>query len=124
MRRWSAQAGRPPPQSYLLEDLLLVLSFNLSNIDTVSSGETEITVCFFRVKYGEDKTEALQNDISSLVSLEVDWEYEPENPLGKRAWARMANKDLFLLFSVKSIPVRVVSKNYDKSGQLLDISKV
>ncbi len=36
----------------------------------------------------------------------------------------MANKDLFLLFSVKSIPVRVVSKNYDKSGQLLDISKV
>ncbi len=63
------------------------------------------------------------DDIPSLDGLEVDWEYEPENPLGRRAWARMANKDLFFLFSVKGIPVKVVSKNYDKTGHLLDISR-
>jgi hypothetical protein len=61
--------------------------------------------------------------IPSIVSLKVDWDYEPENPLGKRAWARIANKDLLLLFNVKSIPVKVVSKNYDKTGMLLDVSK-
>lgn len=63
------------------------------------------------------------DDIPPLNGLEVDWEYEPENPLGKRAYARMANKDLFILFAVKSIPVKVVAKNYDKTGYLLDISK-
>lgn len=63
------------------------------------------------------------DDIPSLDGLEVDWEYEPENPLGKRAWARMANKELLFLFAIKSIPVRVVTINYDKTGYLLDISK-
>ncbi|HBG18227.1 MAG TPA: hypothetical protein DDY32_02850 [Desulfobulbaceae bacterium] len=63
------------------------------------------------------------DDIPPLDGLEVEWEYEPENPLGKRAWARMANRDLFFLFGVKSIPVKVVAKNYDKTGYLLDISK-
>lgn len=62
-------------------------------------------------------------DIPSLDGLEVDWEYEPENPLGKRSWARMANRDLFLLFSVKNIPVKVVARNFDRTGHLLDISK-
>lgn len=63
------------------------------------------------------------DDIPSLGGLEVEWEYEPENPLGKRAWPRMSNKELFLLLAVESIPVKVVSFNYDKTGLLLDISK-
>lgn len=62
-------------------------------------------------------------DIPSLDGLEVDWEYEPENPLGQRTLARMANKDLFFLFAVKSISVKVMARSYDKTGYLLDISK-
>ena len=69
------------------------------------------------------KKKSSWDDIPPLDGLEVDWEYEPENPLGKRAWARMANRDLFFLFGVKSIPVKVVARNYDKTGYLLDISK-
>lgn len=63
------------------------------------------------------------DDIPSLDGLGVDWEYEPENPLGKRAWARIAIYDLLTLLVVKNIPVKVVSTNFDKTGQLLDISK-
>lgn len=62
-------------------------------------------------------------DLPSLNGLEVDWEYKPENPLGQRAWARMVNRDLFFLFAVKSIPVKVMANSYDKTGHLLDISK-
>lgn len=69
------------------------------------------------------KKKSSWDDIPSLDGLEVDWEYEPENPLGKRAWVRMANRELFFLFGVKSIPVKVVARNYDKTGYLLDISK-
>jgi c-di-GMP-binding flagellar brake protein YcgR len=70
-----------------------------------------------------EKKKSSWDDIPPLDGLEVDWEYKPENPLGKRAWARIANRELFFLFAVKSIPVKVVAKNYDKSGYLLDISK-
>lgn len=70
-----------------------------------------------------EKKKSGWEDIPSLDGLEVDWEYEPENPLGKRAWARMANMELFDLLAVKSIPVKVVSTNFDKTGQLLDVSQ-
>jgi hypothetical protein len=63
------------------------------------------------------------DDIPSLDGLGVDWEYEAENPLGKRAWARIADNDLYSLLAVKSIPVKVVSTNFEKTGHLLDISK-
>lgn len=69
------------------------------------------------------KEKSKWDDIPSLNGLGVDWEYEPENPLGKRAWARIANNDLTSLFAVKNIPVKVVSTNFDKTGRLLDISK-
>lgn len=61
-------------------------------------------------------------NIPSLEGLGVDWEYTPENPLGKRAFARMTRKTLLDLLSAKSIPVKVVSTNYDKTGRLVDIS--
>ena len=63
------------------------------------------------------------DNIPSLDGLGVDCEYEPENPLGKRAWIRIANHDLHSLFAVKNIAVKVVSANYEKTGHLLDISK-
>lgn len=61
-------------------------------------------------------------NIPSLEGLKVDWEYKPENPLGKRAWARIGNKKLFELLTVKSIPVKVVSAKHEETGNLIDIS--
>ena len=34
------------------------------------------------------------DNIPSLEGLSVDWEYEPENAMGKRAKDRMVAKDL------------------------------
>lgn len=68
-----------------------------------------------------EKKESWDN-IPSLEGLRVDWDYEPENSLGKRASARMAGKTLLALLSTKRIPVKVFSMNYDKRGNLLDIS--
>lgn len=61
--------------------------------------------------------------IPSLQGLEVDWAFEPENPLGKRAWLRIANNELHAILGVKNIPVKVVSKNFEETGYLLDIAQ-
>jgi len=62
------------------------------------------------------------DNIPSLDGLKVDWEYEPENALGKRARDRMTAKELHRLFGVKNIPIKVVAKKFDEKGYLLDIS--
>lgn len=63
------------------------------------------------------------DDIPSVAGLEVDWEFEPENSLGKRAWVRMAKSDLLPLLGVKSMPVQVVTKNFEGKGSLVDIAQ-
>ncbi len=63
------------------------------------------------------------DDIPSLDGLEVDWQFEPENPLGKRAWVRIVNSDLLPLLGVKRIPVRVVTKDFDGKGYLVDLAQ-
>lgn len=63
------------------------------------------------------------DQIPSLQGLEVDWKFEPENPLGKRAWLRIADSELHAVLGVKSIPVKVVSKNFEETGYVLDIAQ-
>lgn len=63
------------------------------------------------------------DDIPSLQGLEVDWQYEPENPLGKRAWQRMVDKELYAILGVKNIPIKVVAKNFEEIGSLLDLAQ-
>lgn len=63
------------------------------------------------------------DDIPSLEGLEVDWQFEPENPLGKRAWVRIETRDLHPLLDVKGIPVKVVSNNFDGKGLLVDLAQ-
>jgi hypothetical protein len=63
------------------------------------------------------------DDIPSLEGLEVDWQFEPENPLGKRALLRIAGSDLYPLLEVKSIPIKVVSKNFDEKGYVVDLAQ-
>lgn len=62
------------------------------------------------------------HDIPSLENLEVDWGYTPENPLGKRAWVRLSNNDLYRLLDADYIPVKIVAKTFNDKGNLLDIS--
>ena len=63
------------------------------------------------------------DDIPSLEGLEVDWQFEPENPLGRRESIRIVKNELHPLLEVKNIPVKVVSKNFDEKGYLIDIAK-
>lgn len=69
------------------------------------------------------KEKAGWDKIPSLQGLEVDWQYEPDNPLGKRAWLRIADEELHGILGVKSIPVKVVSKGFEETGYLLNIAQ-
>ncbi|MGB3211234.1 MAG: PilZ domain-containing protein [Desulforhopalus sp.] len=61
-------------------------------------------------------------DIPSLDNITVDWDYEPESPLGKRSWVRIGKNDLHMLLNVRNIQVKIVSRQFDEAGNLLDIS--
>ncbi len=62
------------------------------------------------------------DEIPSLENLKIDWDYEPENPLGKRSTVRLSKKNLFRLLGEEFIPVKIASKNIDGKGHLIDIS--
>ncbi len=63
------------------------------------------------------------HDLTSLNKLEVDWDYEPVNPLGKRLWARFATADLKALFDTGMILVKVAGRHLSTKGNLIDISR-
>lgn len=63
------------------------------------------------------------DDIPSIADLEVDWTYEPENPLGKRAYLRLSNEILHDLLDVTKIPVKIVTANLNINNLLLDLSE-
>ena len=62
------------------------------------------------------------DQIPSIDGLKIDWDYEPENALGKRAWVRIGKADLRSFLTVESMPVKIVTRNIDKTGHLVDIS--
>ena len=64
------------------------------------------------------------DDIPSLDGFEVDWEYEPKNPLGKRAHKRMEARELYPILNVKTIPVKVVANDFEENGYMVDITPV
>lgn len=70
---------------------------------------------------GQDKKS--WEDIPSLDGLKVDWEFEPENPLGKRSYARLETKELHQLFEAKEIPVKLHSESGQVLGTLLNLSQ-
>jgi hypothetical protein len=63
------------------------------------------------------------DNISSLAGLSVDWDYQAENPFGKRSCTRIPHSSLADLLSVRSIAVKVVASQFEKTGELLDISE-
>ena len=63
------------------------------------------------------------DDIPSIEGLEVEWHYEPENSLGKRAWPRITERDVLALFDAESLPVQVSGKDFGGRGSLVDIGQ-
>ncbi len=63
------------------------------------------------------------DDIPSLGEVEVDWEFTPVNPHGKRKNVRMDNLDLASLFDTKTINVKLIVKQQNVIGPLLDIGE-
>jgi len=62
------------------------------------------------------------DNIPSLEGFEVDWEYKPKNPLGKRAHQRMKDTELYSILSVSTIPVKVAASDFEEKGYMVDIS--
>ncbi|SDO72585.1 PilZ domain-containing protein [Desulforhopalus singaporensis] len=62
------------------------------------------------------------DDISSLDDLKIDWDFEPENPQGKRKDSRLTVKELGLLLEKKNIPVKVLALKNEHKGKLVDLS--
>ena len=63
------------------------------------------------------------DDIPSIEGLGVDWNFEPDNPLGNRAYERLTIKDLNILFQTKKFPVRLVTEKRETRALLVDISQ-
>lgn len=63
------------------------------------------------------------DDIPSLAELEMDWEYQPDNPHGKRAYARIDEKELARLFDGQRISVKVATVEGTLTGTLRNIGE-
>ena len=65
------------------------------------------------------------DDIPSLDNLEIDWDYEPENPEGKRAYVRLESSELKTVFNEDEdeIVVRIATNKRQFQGNLQDISQ-
>jgi hypothetical protein len=61
------------------------------------------------------------DDIPSLAGLEMDWEYQPENPHGKRLHARLDAQEMARLFDGQRILVKVATGEATFTGSLYDI---
>ena len=62
------------------------------------------------------------DDIPSLEDFEVDWDYKPKNPEGKRAHKRMKDTELFPVLNVNAIPVKVAATDFEEKGYVEDIT--
>lgn len=61
------------------------------------------------------------DDIPSLAGLEMDWEFQPASPHGKRVHARMDEKELARLFDGQRVLVKVATAETTFTGSLHDI---
>jgi len=63
------------------------------------------------------------DDIPSLQGLDIDWEYKPASPLGKRTFIRLKEADISALFETREIFVKIATSENSYTGRLLDISE-
>lgn len=63
------------------------------------------------------------DDIPSLDDLRVDWDFQPENPHGRRDSKRLSDKDLVKIFGIPCIAVKIATAEKVSKGLLQDISE-
>jgi hypothetical protein len=64
------------------------------------------------------------DDIPSLEGLKIDWDFEPTNPDGKRAYVRLTSDDLLpLIEGEKDIRVTVATKSNQFTALLVNVSQ-
>ncbi|MDO5674227.1 MAG: PilZ domain-containing protein [bacterium] len=63
------------------------------------------------------------DDIPSLDDLRVDWNFQPENPHGRRDSQRLSDKELSKIFDVPCIAVKIATAEKVSKGLLQDISE-
>ncbi len=63
------------------------------------------------------------DDIPSLGDGGVDWDFAPENPLGKRKYVRMNEVDLTSMFEEKMVKVKLITKKHNIVGSLCDVGE-
>ncbi len=63
------------------------------------------------------------DDIPSLDNLQMDWDYEADNPLGKRTHVRMPIQDIAGMLKENSVAVKVATQDFSAIGRLEDISQ-
>lgn len=64
------------------------------------------------------------DQITSIEGLEVDWNYQPDSVLGKRAFFRLTQNDLSTLLGKDKIPAKVVSTDFNLNNQVVDICQI
>lgn len=67
-------------------------------------------------------TKASWENIPSLEDLKIDWDYEPENPLGRRSSTRLSKNDLIRTLDTEQIAVKIISRKFNNNGSLVDLS--
>ncbi len=60
--------------------------------------------------------------LGDLSKLSMDWDFKPDDPLGLRSFPRIPRKELEGFFNKKIIPTKIASKDYDETGQMIDLS--
>jgi hypothetical protein len=63
------------------------------------------------------------DDIPSLDGLSVDWEFEPENELGKRGHMRISGVDLAHLFSWETMPIKIGMDKRQHNAKIFNLSE-
>lgn len=63
------------------------------------------------------------DDVPTIDGLEVEWEYEPDTPLGRRTRIRLLREDLQGLLGKKHVAVKIMAKTREYNASLMDISQ-
>lgn len=87
--------------------------------DFVEGAENKCSKCNIQVIMGKSGWD----DIPPINGISVDWEYEPDNPLGKRGIARMSDMQLRPLLNVDAIRVMIATQQFNTKGILADLSQ-
>ncbi len=105
----------------------LLVGYKQFAIFISSRDRVGVKICFSEVIYmarceffmGKDNSG--WENIASIEGLEVEWDFEPENVLGKRDHERIPAASILSFIGIKDLKIHVSTVHKNFSGTLLDI---